>query len=66
MAVVRKAAGEVGDVADSTWASALAAGRPEQQLGVAFAHLAVNLFTNYFNHNARTELDASAAALDPA
>ncbi len=61
VAVVREAAGEVGDVADSTWTAALEAGWTEQQLSEAFAHLALNLFTNYFNHYARTDLDVPAA-----
>jgi AhpD family alkylhydroperoxidase len=65
--VVREIAGSVGDVADSTWAAALAAGWSEQELGETFAHVALNLFTNYFNHYARTELDMPAApALDSA
>ncbi len=59
--VVREAAGEVGDVSDATWKNAVDAGWTEQQLSEAFAHLAVNLFTNYFNHYARTELDLPAA-----
>lgn len=59
--VVREAAGEVGDVSDATWENAVEAGWTAQQLSEAFAHLAVNLFTNYFTHYARTELDLPAA-----
>jgi AhpD family alkylhydroperoxidase len=61
LAVVREAAGNVGEVSDVTWKTALEAGWGEQQLTEAFAHLAVNLFTNYFNHYARTDLDVPAA-----
>lgn len=61
VSVVREAAGEVGEVSDLTWKNALEAGWSEQQLSEAFAHLAVNLFTNYFNHYARTQLDLPAA-----
>lgn len=61
LAVVREAACEVGDVSDATWKNALEAGWTEHELGEAFAHLAANLFTNYFNHYARTELDVPAA-----
>lgn len=61
VAVVREAAGEVGDVSDVTWKGAQAAGWSEHELAEAFAHLAVNLFTNYFNHYAGTELDVPAA-----
>lgn len=36
-----------------------------EALAEAFAHVAVNLYTNYFNHYAGTELDVPAApALD--
>lgn len=61
MAVVREAANEVGNVSDVTWKAALEAGWSEQELTETFAHLAANLFTNYFNHYARTDLDVPAA-----
>jgi len=61
VAVVREAAGEVGDVSDVTWKAALEAGWSERELTEAFAHLAANLFTNYFNHYARTDLDVPVA-----
>lgn len=57
LTVVRKAAAHVGDVDDITWKAALNAGWTEEQLTEAFAHLAANLFTNYFNHYVGTELD---------
>ena len=64
-AVVREAAGNTGTVSDVTWKQALEAGWTEQELAEAFAHLTVNLFTNYFNHYAGTELDLpEAPALD--
>lgn len=50
-----------GDVSDRTWAYARQAGWTEEQLGEAFAHLAANLYTNYFNHYARAELDVPPA-----
>ena len=62
LAVVREAAANVGEVSDATWSAALQAGWSEVELSEAFAHLAVNLFTNYFNHYARTDLDLPAAA----
>ncbi len=41
-------------------------GWSELELSEAFAHLAVNLFTHYFNHYARTDLHLPAApALTP-
>lgn len=61
IAVVRGAAGDVGEVDEVTWKSALEAGWTETELTEAFAHVAVNLYTNYFNHYAVTELDVPAA-----
>ncbi|WP_072690366.1 carboxymuconolactone decarboxylase family protein [Rhodococcus marinonascens] len=59
--VVREATRDVGNVDDTTWKIALDAGWTEHELTEAFAHLAVNLFTNYFNHYVGTELDVPAA-----
>ncbi|MBM9509263.1 carboxymuconolactone decarboxylase family protein [Actinacidiphila acididurans] len=59
--VAREVAGEVGEVSDATWDKALAAGWTDVELTEVFAHVAVNLYTNYFNHLARTDLDLPAA-----
>ncbi len=59
--VAREIAGERGEVRDRTWATALEAGWNDEQLAEVFAHVAVNLFTNYFNHYAQTDLDVPAA-----
>ncbi|UQA91949.1 carboxymuconolactone decarboxylase family protein [Streptomyces halobius] len=59
--VVREIAGEIGEVSDDTWTRAREAGWSDAQLTEAFAHVAVNMFTNYFNHYARTDLDVPAA-----
>ncbi len=65
LAVIREAARDVGTVNDETWKHAQAAGWSDQELSEGFAHLAVNLFTNYFNHYVGTELDVpQAPALD--
>lgn len=61
LAVVRQATGNVGEVEDQTWADALAAGWTSTELTEAFAHISINLFTNYFNHYVGTELDSPAA-----
>lgn len=61
LAVPREAAANLGDVSDATWQAALAAGWTDQELSEAFAHLIANMFTNYFNHYARTDLDIPAA-----
>lgn len=66
LAVVRESAGAVGEVQDTTWKQARQAGWSDEQLAEAFAHLAVNLFTNYFNHYVGTELDVPAAPDLPA
>lgn len=62
IAVAQEAAGHIGHVSDQTWNAALQAGWTELELAELFAHLSVNLFTNYFNHYARTDLDLPAAA----
>jgi AhpD family alkylhydroperoxidase len=63
--VAREIAGEVGDTSDAAWDKALAEGWTDTELTEVFAHVAVNLYTNYFNHHARTDLDVPAApALD--
>lgn len=58
---VKEAAEFVGDVSDATWAAAEEAGWTDEELAETGVHLAVNLFTNYFNHLARTELDIDLA-----
>lgn len=61
VAVAREAASDVGAVSDTTWQAALDAGWSDTELADAFASVAANLFTNYFNHFAGTELDLPAA-----
>jgi AhpD family alkylhydroperoxidase len=59
--VAREVTGEVGEVSDETWDKAVAAGWTDTELTEVFAHVAANLYTNYFNHFVRTELDFPAA-----
>lgn len=59
--VARHIASSTGTVSDEAWATAIAAGWSEQQLAETFAHVAINLYTNYFNHFAGTELDLPEA-----
>jgi AhpD family alkylhydroperoxidase len=61
LALVREQAGNVGEVQDSTWQAALDAGWSDAQLTETSAVVALNLFTNYFNHLVRTKLDLPAA-----
>lgn len=59
--VAREAAARTGYVSDAVWQAALDAGWTDAELAEAFAHIAANLFTNYFNHYAQTDLDVPAA-----
>ncbi len=59
--VAREITGGVGYVADGTWEQARDSGWSVEQLEELFAHVAANLYTNYFNHFAGTELDVPEA-----
>lgn len=59
--VAREAAARTGNVSEAVWQAALDAGWTDEELAEAYAHIAANLFTNYFNHYAGTELDVPAA-----
>lgn len=63
--VTREIAGEIGEASDAAWDKAVAEGWTDTELTEVFAHVAANLYTNYFNHYVRTDLDIPAApALD--
>lgn len=59
--VAREATASKGNVADGTWQSALDAGWTTEELTELSTHVALNLFTNYFNHMVETDLDIPAA-----
>jgi len=61
LTLVRQQAADVGHVDDSAWQAALDAGWSDAQLTETSAHVALNLFTNYFNHLVQTDLDMPAA-----
>jgi len=61
LAVARELAGNTGYVADATWQAAREAGWGDAELAELFAHVAANMFTNYFNHYVQTEPDLPAA-----
>jgi AhpD family alkylhydroperoxidase len=61
VSLVREQAGNVGHVHDATWQAALDAGWSDADLTETSAVVALNLFTNYFNHLVGTELDLPAA-----
>ncbi|WP_218221857.1 carboxymuconolactone decarboxylase family protein [Nesterenkonia sp. Act20] len=59
--VAREATAEKGNVDDATWQAALDAGWSTEELTELTTHVALNLYTNYFNHMVKTELDVPAA-----
>ncbi len=59
--LVREQAANVGHVQDTTWQAALDAGWSDAELTETSAVVALNLFTNYFNHLVQTDLDLPAA-----
>ncbi|MBT2502886.1 carboxymuconolactone decarboxylase family protein [Curtobacterium sp. ISL-83] len=59
--VARAAAANTGTVPAEVRDHASAAGWSDEELQELFAHLAVNLYTNFFNHYAGTELDFPSA-----
>ena len=59
--LVREQAAHVGHVQDATWRAALDAGWTEAELIETTAVVALNLFTNYFNHTVQTDLDLPPA-----
>ncbi len=61
LTVVRQQAENVGEVTEDAWQAALDSGWSDQQLTETSVHVALNLFTNYFNHLVRTDLDLPAA-----
>jgi uncharacterized peroxidase-related enzyme len=61
LALAREIAGSTGYVTDAAWQAALRAGWSDTELAELFAHVAVNMFTNYFNHYVQTEPDLPAA-----
>jgi uncharacterized peroxidase-related enzyme len=46
-----------GEVSDSTFARVRAAGYSDGEITEIVANVAINIFTNYFNHVAQTEVD---------
>ncbi|GAA3724495.1 AhpD family alkylhydroperoxidase [Spinactinospora alkalitolerans] len=59
--LARQITADRGDVDDSAWKAARQAGWSDTELTELFAHVAVNLYTNFFNHYAETELDVPPA-----
>jgi AhpD family alkylhydroperoxidase len=61
LAVAREIAENTGYVTDAAWRAARGAGWSDAELAELFAHVAANIFTNYFNHYVQTEPDLPAA-----
>ncbi|WP_026551204.1 carboxymuconolactone decarboxylase family protein [Arthrobacter sp. H20] len=59
--LTRQATANKGAVKDADWESALEAGWTDVELTELSTHVALNLFTNYFNHLVETDLDIPAA-----
>lgn len=59
--LVRESAANVGAVKEDTWNAALETGWSDAQLTETSVHIALNLFTNHFNHLVDTDLDVPAA-----
>ncbi len=57
LAFVVKIVRERGHLADADLAAIRAAGFSEEEIVEMIAHTATNIFTNYFNHIARTDID---------
>ncbi len=62
LAFARTLVEQRGHVHDSDVDAVRAAGFSDGEIGEIVAHVALNLFTNYFNHVAETEVDFPAAA----
>ena len=61
LTLVREQTAGIGHVQDASWQAGLDAGWTDAQLTETSAHVALNLFTNYFNHLVQTPLDLPAA-----
>ncbi len=61
LTLAREQAQHLGHVQDSSWQGALDAGWTDTELTETSAVVALNLFTNYFNHLVQTELDLPPA-----
>lgn len=59
--VAREISRTGGDVDDDSWSQAREAGWTDTELTELFTHVIVNIFTNYFNHYAHTEIDVPVA-----
>ncbi len=59
--LARQSTANKGAVEDGAWQAALDAGWTDVELTELSAHIALNIFTNYFNHLVETDLDVPAA-----
>ncbi len=61
LTVVKEQMTDLGNVSDTAWKAALDAGWTDAQLAESTVVVALNVFTNFFNHTVQTELDLPAA-----
>ena len=54
---------ERGEVSDQAFAQVKAAGYTDGEIAEIVANVALNIFTNYFNHVARTDVDFPAVGV---
>ncbi|MBG6226708.1 AhpD family alkylhydroperoxidase [Arthrobacter sp. CAN_A2] len=59
--LARQSTANKGSVKDDAWQAGLDAGWTDVELTELSTHIALNLFTNYFNHLVDTDLDVPAA-----
>ena len=65
LSFTRKLVRERGKVSDADVAELRSSGFSDGEIGEIGAHVALNIFTNYFNHVAGTEIDFPVAAALP-
>ncbi|SDX99080.1 alkylhydroperoxidase AhpD family core domain-containing protein [Modestobacter sp. DSM 44400] len=61
LTLVRASSSNLGHVSDEVWQAALDAGWSDTELTEVSLHIALNLFTNHFNHLVETDLDLPPA-----
>jgi uncharacterized peroxidase-related enzyme len=64
VALAKQLTDEKGKVTDTQLAAAKSAGLSDGDIAEVVAHVALNIFTNYFNHVNQTDLDLPKVAVD--
>ena len=61
LTVAKEQISGLGNVSDASWQAALDAGWTDAQLAESTVVVSLNVFTNFFNHTVKTDLDLPAA-----